>query len=119
MKYVLPFLLILSLATDARAQRPALATFIEDYARTHELNGTMLVAHHGDKLYQQSFGSTNFQLSVANTNTTKLKITSIIKLFTTVLVMQLYDEERLALEAPISTDLMARILDDPASESSS
>lgn len=105
MKHVLSFLLMFLLAAHARTQPTSLEAFIDDYAKTHEFNGTVLVGQKGTKLVQESFGLANFQFAIANTNTTKFKIASVTKLFTTVLIMQLYDEQKLTLEARISAYL--------------
>ena len=78
---------------------------ITGYAAQRHFNGTILVQQHGKRIYNKSFGLANFQYDVANTNQTKYKIASITKLFTSVLIMQLKDREKIDLDQNISTYL--------------
>jgi len=80
--------------------------FIDNYAQKNNFNGTILVKFK-DWTYLKSFGMANFQFDVPNAVNTKFKIASITKLFTSVLIMQLYEQKRLDLHAPIRTYLPA------------
>ena len=75
------------------------------YARYGKLNGSILVAHHGQIMYKKGFGFANMEWKVPNEPTTKHKLASISKQFTAMLIMQLYADDKLQLDTPISTYL--------------
>jgi CubicO group peptidase (beta-lactamase class C family) len=85
--------------------RKSLATTIEEYARKNSFNGTVLVKKDGKTIVQRSFGLADRAFSVPFSPSTKLKIASITKLFTSVLILQLCDEGLLDLHAPIKAYL--------------
>jgi D-alanyl-D-alanine carboxypeptidase len=91
--------------TGADAQAQALNRTIRQYARTHAFNGTVLVQRDGKTLYHESFGLADRAFDVPVTNATKFKAASITKVFTSVLVLQLVEEGKLNLSAPIRTYL--------------
>jgi CubicO group peptidase (beta-lactamase class C family) len=91
--------------TPAAAQRPALARTVREYARAHAFSGTVLVRKGGRTLYHESFGLADRAFDVPVTNDTKFKIASITKAFTAVLVLQLVEQGKLDLRAPIRTYL--------------
>ncbi|MDR7098980.1 CubicO group peptidase (beta-lactamase class C family) [Lysobacter niabensis] len=76
--------------------------FIEAYAKEHGFNGTVLVRKQGKVAYQGSFGLANMSLGVPNTTSTKYRIASITKLFTSVLILQLQGQGRIDLEGKIT-----------------
>ncbi|MFZ0283159.1 MAG: serine hydrolase domain-containing protein [Bacteroidales bacterium] len=79
--------------------------FIAHYAKDHNFNGTILIQSNSKITYQKSFGFANFQFKVPHSIETKYKIASITKLFTSVLIMQLYDQSKIDLNKPIKTYL--------------
>ncbi|MBU8976555.1 beta-lactamase family protein [Lysobacter sp. MMG2] len=89
----------------AMAQTVSTAAFIEAYAGEHDFSGTVLVERAGRVEYERSFGLANRAFAVPNTPDTRYWIGSITKLFTATLVMQLVEEGRLNLDAPIRTVL--------------
>jgi CubicO group peptidase (beta-lactamase class C family) len=89
----------------ARAQSDGLATFIDTYAQAHRFNGEILVQKPGQPLLVQSFGLANIALKVPNARQTRFKIASITKLFTSVLIMQLYEQGKLDLDRPFKAYL--------------
>lgn len=92
-------------AIITRAQTLTLDTTIRDYAREHDFNGTILIQHHNRQIYNQSFGLADRAFNIPVKNDTKFKIASITKMFTAVLILQLYDEGKLDLRATIKTYL--------------
>lgn len=93
------------LAGETAAGKPAPQEFIAEYARAHDFNGSIVVARGEQTLYAGSFGLANFEHRVPNTPDTRYKIASITKAFTAVLILQLRDEGKLLLDAPIATYL--------------
>jgi CubicO group peptidase (beta-lactamase class C family) len=95
--------LLVTCATNAR--EPSDGEFIAAYAKEHQFNGTVLIER-GDRIQQvASFGLANFTFSVPNNRDTEYKIASITKLFTSVLILQLYEQGKLDLNATIATYL--------------
>lgn len=78
---------------------------MDQYLKSHQFNGTILVQSKTQRLYTKSLGRANFQFDIPNTNATKYKIASITKLFTSVLIMQLVEQGRINLSNPIATYL--------------
>lgn len=81
------------------------AGFITAYAQEHDFSGTILVVEQGRILYRRSFGLAERAFAVRATDSTRYRVASITKLFTSVLVLQLVDQGRIALDAPVSTYL--------------
>lgn len=98
-------LFLLAPGATAAQQGTATADFIAAYARSHNFNGSVLVAKRGRTVYTGAFGMANFGLKVPNTTETKYWIASITKLFTATLVMQLHEQGKLDLDATIGTCL--------------
>ncbi|HEY8929567.1 MAG TPA: serine hydrolase domain-containing protein [Mucilaginibacter sp.] len=92
-------------ACSGFGQSTALSGFVTAYAREHHFNGTILIQQKGRKVYEQSFGTANFQFGVPNTNDTQYRIASITKLFTVVLIMQLREKGKIDLDKTIRTYL--------------
>lgn len=79
------------------------AAGIADHARAHEFSGTVMVQHHGRNAFARSYGMADRAFEVPADNATRYRIASITKLFTAVMILQLHDEGRIDLNAPIRT----------------
>ncbi|MGA9770765.1 MAG: serine hydrolase domain-containing protein [Blastocatellia bacterium] len=93
------------LFAQALVQAQTLEITIRDYALKHNFNGTILIQHRDRKLYQRSFGIADRSFNTAVNNDTKFRIASITKLFTAVLILQLYEQGKLDLRATIKAYL--------------
>ena len=91
------------LSSMAMAQSAAIAHAIR--SSSPQFSGTVLVTKGSQTIFHESFGLASRQFEVANSNSTKFKIASITKLFTSVITLQLYEEGKLSLQAPIATAL--------------
>jgi D-alanyl-D-alanine carboxypeptidase len=107
MSHRAPVLLFLALllSRNVLAQPATLDSFVAAYAKEHNFNGSILVQKDGTISFAQSFGLANFPFKVPNTTQTKYKIASITKAFTSVLILQLYDQGKIDLEKTIGTYL--------------
>jgi D-alanyl-D-alanine carboxypeptidase len=94
-----------SQAALTQAQAKTLETTIRDYAREHNFNGTILIQHKNRQIYRQSFGVADRAFNIPINTRTKFKIASITKVFTAVLILQLYEQGKLDLHATIKTYL--------------
>jgi CubicO group peptidase (beta-lactamase class C family) len=79
--------------------------FIAGYAKQHQFNGTVLIERKGEVQLVSSFGLANIAFGVPDSRDTEYKIASITKLFTSVLILQLYEQGKLDLHATIATYL--------------
>ena len=78
-----------------------LDVFVGSYAMEHHFNGSILIQKHGHTRYAKSFGLANIPFDIPSSQQTRYKIASITKLFTSVLILQLYEQCKIDLGKPI------------------
>ncbi|MEM9280583.1 MAG: serine hydrolase [Verrucomicrobiota bacterium] len=69
-------------------------------------SGAVLIAQQGQVLYQEAFGLANREWEIPNTTDTRFRLASVSKQFCSMLIMQLVEEGRLALDDTISKHLL-------------
>jgi D-alanyl-D-alanine carboxypeptidase len=94
MRPVFALFIVLSLADNTSGQS-SIKNFIDSFAKSNNFNGTILIQKKSAISYHKNFGFANFQFKVPNKIDTKYKIASITKLFTSVLIMQLYEQGKI------------------------
>lgn len=102
------FALLLFVLTPLVAAQPDIERLDELLTRYHEvgqLHGTVLAASGDEVLYEGAFGDANMEWNIPNSPDTRFRIASITKQFTAALILQLVEEGKLDLHAPISTYL--------------
>jgi D-alanyl-D-alanine carboxypeptidase len=92
-------------AASAPGRTPTLSSAIRAFAREHGFSGTILVERKGRLLYEGDFGLADRAFAVPANRKTRYRVGSITKLFTSVLVMQLHQEGKIDLQAPVRTYL--------------
>ncbi len=99
--------LVATTAREAPAQTKAVEIdeLIAKYEEFGLFNGSVLVAADGDVVYKKGIGMANMEWGVPNTPDTKFRIGSVTKQFTSALILQLVEEGKIALDAPITTYL--------------
>lgn len=98
------FLLIFIVVTfRLSGQSTNINTFIDSYVRNHNFSGTILIQKNDQTQYYNSFGLTNRQFGIPNTNESIYKIASVTKIFTSVLIMQLYEQGKIDLNGTVKT----------------
>lgn len=104
MKYLIAFLLIVTNTIIATSQSPV-KTKLEEYLilsnKTENFSGSVLVAKGGKVLLSKGYGMSNYEYDIPNTSTTKLRIASLTKAFTAVLILQQVEEGKLSLDGRI------------------
>jgi CubicO group peptidase (beta-lactamase class C family) len=75
---------------------------VSRYQHCGYLNGAVLVAEHGNIIYEKGVGEANRELHTPNTPQTKFDIASITKQFTAVLVLQQVAKGNLRLQGTVS-----------------
>jgi CubicO group peptidase (beta-lactamase class C family) len=89
------------LTQSASGQSVEIDTTIKNYAEKHHFDGSVLVEENGKVIYRQSFGIADRAFDVPVKNDTEFRIASITKAFTSVLILQLYDEGKIDLNKTI------------------
>lgn len=89
----------------ARPATPPVADLVRSYAAEHGFSGTVLVDRRGEKLAFESFGLAERAFNAPAANDTRYRIASVTKLFTATLIMQLVEQGRIDLQAPVRTYL--------------
>ena len=101
------FLLVLlpAQANYIFSQSSKAALFLDSFVKKNNFNGTVLIEQKGKTTYRKSFGFANFPFKIANTADTKYRVASITKAFTSVLILQLYEQNKIDLNKTITTYL--------------
>jgi len=80
----------------------ALNQALDAEALQTKFNGALLVARQGRVVFQKAYGMAERQRNVANTLDTKFRLGSVNKMFTAVAVLQLVDQGKINLDAPLA-----------------
>ena len=92
----------LALSAPATAAiSPAIQQRIAAKAKTADLSGTLLVQRDGAKPFIRSFGLADRAFRVPATSTTKFRVASITKLFTSTMILMLAEAGKLGLDEPV------------------
>ncbi len=84
-------------------EKAAKATeLLEAYEKINQMSGVVLIAREGEAVYHETFGKAHFELDVPVRTNHKFRIGSITKIFTSILVLQLYEEGIIDLEDPLT-----------------
>ena len=105
MRHLIFLLTFFVVINNSFCQSTNTGKFLNSYAKDHSFNGTILIQKNEKVQFHKSYGFANRQFSIANGNETKYKIASITKLFTSVLIMQLYEQGKVDLNSSIKTYL--------------
>lgn len=87
-------------STDSRADE--IKSLISKYHDYRLFNGSALVAENGEVIFKGGFGEADMSWDIPNTPDTKFRIGSVTKQFTAALILQLYEEGRIDLQAPVT-----------------
>ncbi|SHM45004.1 CubicO group peptidase, beta-lactamase class C family [Cyclobacterium lianum] len=72
------------------------------YQKVYGFSGTILFVSDNQKTFEKSYGLANRSFNQRNHPTTRFSINSVSKIFTTVAVLQLAEENKIGLQVPIS-----------------
>ena len=75
---------------------------MQGFVDIKQFNGTVLVSKGDDIIFEKAYGYANFEWDIKNTIDTKYRIASVTKPFTAMLIMQLVQEGKIKLDAPIT-----------------
>lgn len=91
--------------TFAQSKAEEIDKLLQLYHEYGQFNGSALVADQGKIVYNKGVGMANMEWEIQNQPDTKHRLGSITKQFTAMLVLQLAEEGKLDLQAPISNYL--------------
>src|SRR5687767_9220598 len=103
-KYILGFIVLL-FAFKSYSQSSKFNHIVNYYKTQKQFNGSVLVAKGGKILFSKSTGLADRQHGVEINTKSRFKIASITKTFTALLILQLYEQGKLDLQATIGTYL--------------
>jgi len=75
--------------------------YIDSFVLKNDFNGTIRIEQQGKMSYEKSFGLANIPFRVPNTTHTKYKVASITKAFTAIMILQLYEQNKIDLDGTI------------------
>ena len=78
---------------------------VGSYHEDGQFNGSVLVAKAGEVVFKKGFGQANMEWGIPNAPSTKFRLGSITKQFTSMVVMQLVAEGRIDLQEPMTANL--------------
>lgn len=84
---------------------PRCGEIAERFAREEGFNGTVVVAQNGHETYAGAFGASDAETGAAMTARTRFEAGSISKWISSIVVLRLVEQGRLALDEPITTYL--------------
>ncbi len=90
------------LAFSVLGQKPQFDQIFDYYASENNFSGAVIVATDGKIEYLNGAGLANRENGTTLTTKSKFRIASVTKTFTAVLIMQLYEQGKIDLNAPIS-----------------
>jgi CubicO group peptidase (beta-lactamase class C family) len=83
---------------DRAALEQKIDALLAAYAKVNDFSGTVLLASQGQPLFAKGIGFANIEWQIPNAPTTKFRIGSMTKQFTSMLVMQLREQGKIRLE---------------------
>jgi len=103
MRKLISLLILLIITSSLCGQSPDLGNFVDSYVKNHNFSGTILIKENDRIQFHTSYGSAERQFNIPNTNETRYKIASVTKIFTSVLILQLYEQGKIDLDSSVKT----------------
>ncbi len=103
--FVLFFLIIaisFLTAVQAREKTEQIDKLMQLYHDYGQFNGTVLVSEKGKVIFKKGYGLANMEWGIVNKPDTKMRLGSITKQFTAMLIMQLAEKGKISLDAKIT-----------------
>jgi CubicO group peptidase (beta-lactamase class C family) len=99
-RWILALALVPAASAEIVDQR--IEQFIGRYQALGLFNGSALVAEHGQVILKKGFGLANMEWNIPNAPDTKFRLGSITKQFTATLILQLVEQGKIDLNAPVT-----------------
>ena len=91
-----------SIDTFAQTKAEKIDALVRQYVANRQFNGSILVADKGKVIIKKGYGMANMEWNIPNTASTKFRLGSITKQFTSMLIMQLVGQGKLKLNGKIT-----------------
>lgn len=101
-RFVLVILALIISNGYAQNKAEKIDALLQKYEQLGQFNGSALVAQNGQVVHKGGYGMANFEWEIPNAADTKHRLGSISKQFTAMLIMQLAEEGKVDLKAPIT-----------------
>lgn len=92
--------------TFAQTKAEKIDALVRQYVANRQFNGAVLVADKGKVIFKKGYGMANMEWDIPNTASTKFRLGSITKQFTSMLIMQLVEQGKLKLDGKITDYLL-------------
>lgn len=105
------FILVSANSCIAQDKSVLIDQLMQKYHELGQFNGTVLVAEEGKVIFKKGYGYANMEWEIPNEPDTKMRLGSITKQFTSMLIMQLVEDGKIGLQ-----DQMTKYLSEYRSE---
>jgi CubicO group peptidase (beta-lactamase class C family) len=106
MKRILGLIVLLGLALSVQSQHdfnaPKADSLFQLLQENQRWMGAVMLRKHGEIVYQKAIGLADLEGKIPNTTQTRFRIGSQTKTFTAVMILQLVQENKLKMDAPLS-----------------
>lgn len=106
MKRILGLIVLLGLALTVQSQHdfnaPKADSLFQLLQENQRWMGAVMLRKHGEIVYQKAIGLADLEGKIPNTTQTRFRIGSQTKTFTAVMILQLVQENKLKMDAPLS-----------------
>jgi CubicO group peptidase (beta-lactamase class C family) len=102
MKFLFPFVFTLLTINVAHSQSKQVDKVVDSCIKKRNFNGAVLIAQNGKIEYLKFTGIANRHYNIPFSDQTRFQIFSVTKTFTAVLIMQLYEQGKINLDASIA-----------------
>lgn len=87
----------------SQSKAEKISDLLNEYSEYNQFNGSALIAESGKVIHKGGNGWANMEWGIENSSDTKHRLGSITKQFTSMLILQLMQDGKVKLDAPIST----------------
>lgn len=104
LKFILIICISISISSNVLSQNKfkQIDSLVIEFAKNKQLSGSVLVKTNGKIIYQRGVGYANHELQVTNSPSTKFRLASITKQFTSMLVMMMVNDNKMKLDAVVN-----------------
>ena len=100
--YIITFILLLASISIPQSKTDKIDELLNRYLEYRLFNGSALVADNGKVIFKKGYGLANMEWDIPNSYDTKFRLGSITKQFTSMLIIQLVEKNKIKLEDKIT-----------------
>lgn len=99
---IVTLIILLSPISISQSNSEKIDNLLNRYLEYRLFNGSALVAEEGEVIFKKGYGLANMEWDIPNSYDTKFRLGSITKQFTSMLIMQLVEKDKIKLEDKIT-----------------